>query len=59
MTTFHFVPYSFAAVTDIDTSGIQALEELYKSLHKKDIQVILIPYVQDHFKFDFMHVTFL
>lgn len=28
-----------SAVTDIDTSGIHALEELYRSLHKKDIQV--------------------
>ncbi|GMP39068.1 hypothetical protein CsSME_00010052 [Camellia sinensis var. sinensis] len=26
-------------VTDIDTSGIHALEELYRSLHKKDVQV--------------------
>lgn len=29
-----------AAVIDIDTSGIHALEELYKSLAKHDIKVI-------------------
>ncbi|KAL2513683.1 Sulfate transporter 1.3 [Forsythia ovata] len=28
-------------VTDIDTSGIHALEDLYKSLQKRDIQLIL------------------
>lgn len=28
-----------AAVTDIDTSGIHALEELYRSLQKREIQV--------------------
>ncbi|KAI3810309.1 hypothetical protein L1987_19921 [Smallanthus sonchifolius] len=28
-------------VTDIDTSGIHALEELHSSLHKKDVQLIL------------------
>ncbi|GAA0170439.1 transporter [Lithospermum erythrorhizon] len=28
-------------VTDIDTSGIHALEELYKSLQKRDVQLIL------------------
>ncbi|KAI3924592.1 hypothetical protein MKX01_003732 [Papaver californicum] len=28
-------------VTDIDTSGIHALEDLHKSLHKRDIQLIL------------------
>ncbi|CAL5329633.1 unnamed protein product [Camellia sinensis] len=28
-------------VTDIDTSGIHALEELYRSLHKKDVQLVL------------------
>lgn len=31
-------PY-FAAVIDIDTSGIQAFEELYKSLQKQEVQV--------------------
>lgn len=30
---------TFSAVTDIDTSGIHALEDLYKSLQKRDIQV--------------------
>ncbi|KAK1580887.1 hypothetical protein Q3G72_001030 [Acer saccharum] len=28
-------------VTDIDTSGIHALEELYRSLQKRDVQIIL------------------
>jgi anti-anti-sigma regulatory factor len=28
-----------AAVIDIDTSGIHALEDLYKSLQKREIQV--------------------
>jgi hypothetical protein len=28
-----------AAVIDIDTSGIRALEDLYKSLQKREIQV--------------------
>ncbi|KAI3981077.1 hypothetical protein MKX01_032217 [Papaver californicum] len=28
-------------VTDIDTSGIHALEDLHKSLHRRDIQLIL------------------
>lgn len=32
----------FSAVTDIDTSGIHALEDLYKSLQKRDIQVHII-----------------
>lgn len=33
-------PFAFgAAVTDIDTSGIHALEELYRSLQKREIQV--------------------
>lgn len=36
-----FVIWRFfvAAVTDIDTSGIHAIEELYKSLQKRDVQV--------------------
>lgn len=34
----YIVPY-FAAVIDIDTSGIHAFEELYKSLQKQDVQV--------------------
>jgi len=28
-----------AAVTDIDTSGIHALEELHRSLQKRNVQV--------------------
>lgn len=32
-----------AAVTDIDTSGIHALEELHRSLQKRDIQVNALP----------------
>lgn len=32
--------FDLAAVIDIDTSGIHALEELYKSLLKRDIQVL-------------------
>ncbi|KAG8364128.1 hypothetical protein BUALT_Bualt19G0094600 [Buddleja alternifolia] len=30
-----------SAVTDIDTSGIHALEDLYKSLRKRDVQLVL------------------
>lgn len=30
----------FAAVTDIDTSGIHAFEQLYRSLQRRDVQVI-------------------
>lgn len=30
-----------AAVTDIDTSGIHAVEELYASLQKRNVQLIL------------------
>ncbi|CAN1236227.1 Sulfate transporter 1.3 [Linum grandiflorum] len=33
--------YIGTAVTDIDTSGIHAFEELYRSLKKRDIQLIL------------------
>lgn len=29
-----------AAVTDIDTSGIHALEDLFKNLKKREIQVV-------------------
>ena len=33
-------PFAFgAAVTDVDTSGIHAMEELYRSLQKREIQV--------------------
>jgi high affinity sulfate transporter 1 len=35
------VVIEMAPVTDIDTSGIHALEELYRSLKKRDIQLIL------------------
>ncbi|KAL5787607.1 hypothetical protein ACOSP7_004556 [Xanthoceras sorbifolium] len=38
------IPYlivELSPVTDIDTSGIHSLEELYRSLQKRDIQVIL------------------
>lgn len=33
----------FPAVTDLDTSGIHALEELYRSLQKRDVQVYAQP----------------
>lgn len=39
-------------VTDIDTSGIHALEELYRSLQKREIQLVLAnpgPVVIDKF----------
>ncbi|KAJ9167053.1 hypothetical protein P3X46_021735 [Hevea brasiliensis] len=36
-----FLIVEMSPVTDIDTSGIHALEELYKSLQKKDVQLIL------------------
>ncbi|XP_050206407.1 sulfate transporter 1.3 [Mercurialis annua] len=36
-----FLIVEMSPVTDIDTSGIHDLEELYKSLLKKDIQLIL------------------
>lgn len=36
---FDFFFYFLSAVTDIDTSGIHALEELYRSLEKREIQV--------------------
>ncbi|XP_015571601.1 sulfate transporter 1.2 [Ricinus communis] len=38
---FQFLIVDMSPVTDIDTSGIHALEELYKSLQKKEIQLIL------------------
>ncbi|XP_043810181.1 sulfate transporter 1.3 isoform X2 [Manihot esculenta] len=34
-----FLIVEMSPVTDIDTSGIHALEELHKSLHKRDVQV--------------------
>ncbi|CAN1345445.1 High affinity sulfate transporter 2 [Linum perenne] len=36
-----FLIVEMSPVTDIDTSGIHAFEELYKSLKKRDIQLIL------------------
>lgn len=41
ITIIQFVIYDFVitAVTDIDTSGIQALNELHRSLQKRDAQV--------------------
>ncbi|KAI6687698.1 hypothetical protein NL676_024526 [Syzygium grande] len=36
-----FLLVEMSPVTDIDTSGIHALEELYKSLQKRDIQLVL------------------
>ncbi|XLU31362.1 hypothetical protein S245_067428 [Arachis hypogaea] len=30
-----------SSVTDIDTSGIHAFEELYKTLQKREVQLIL------------------
>lgn len=37
----HHLIVEMSTVTDIDTSGIHALEELYRSLKKKDIQLAL------------------
>ncbi|XWS23855.1 hypothetical protein CRYUN_Cryun28dG0051000 [Craigia yunnanensis] len=39
--TIQFLIVEMSPVTDIDTSGIHALEELYRSLQKKDVQLIL------------------
>ncbi|KAK1308506.1 Sulfate transporter 1.2 [Acorus calamus] len=36
-----FLIVELSPVTDIDTSGIQALEELFKSLQKREIQLVL------------------
>ncbi|XP_057973923.1 sulfate transporter 1.3 [Malania oleifera] len=36
-----FLIVEMSPVTDIDTSGIHALEELHRSLQKKDIQLVL------------------
>ncbi|EOA37411.1 hypothetical protein CARUB_v10011339mg [Capsella rubella] len=36
-----FLIIEMSPVTDIDTSGIHALEDLYKSLRKRDIQLVL------------------
>jgi len=37
----HHLIVEMSPVTDIDTSGIHALEELYRSLQKRDIQLVL------------------
>ncbi|XWS15043.1 hypothetical protein CRYUN_Cryun35bG0060600 [Craigia yunnanensis] len=39
--TIQFLIVEMSPVTDIDTSGIHALEELYRSLQKKNVQLIL------------------
>ncbi|XVF36766.1 hypothetical protein REPUB_Repub19eG0086700 [Reevesia pubescens] len=39
--TIQFLIVEMSPVTDIDTSGIHALEELYRSLQKKGVQLIL------------------
>lgn len=36
-----FLIVEMSPVIDIDTSGIQALEELHQSLHKRDVQLVL------------------
>ncbi|KAK3012071.1 hypothetical protein RJ639_011964, partial [Escallonia herrerae] len=36
-----FLIVEMSPVTDIDTSGIHALEELHKSLHKRDVQLVM------------------
>ncbi|XP_052190756.1 sulfate transporter 1.3-like isoform X1 [Diospyros lotus] len=36
-----FLIVEMSPVTDIDTSGIHALEELYRSLQKRDVQLVL------------------
>ncbi|OIW02397.1 hypothetical protein TanjilG_04990 [Lupinus angustifolius] len=40
-TKIQFLIVEMSPVTDIDTSGIHALEELYKSLQKREIQLVL------------------
>ncbi|XP_038717335.1 sulfate transporter 1.3-like [Tripterygium wilfordii] len=40
-TTIQFLIVEMSPVTDIDTSGIHALEDLYKSLQKRGIQLVL------------------
>lgn len=32
--------FCFAAVTDVDTSGIHALKELHRGLQKREVQVV-------------------
>ncbi|XP_054788355.1 sulfate transporter 1.3-like [Prosopis cineraria] len=40
-TRIKFLIVEMSPVTDIDTSGIHAFEELYKSLQKRDVQLVL------------------
>ncbi|KAF3445767.1 hypothetical protein FNV43_RR10944 [Rhamnella rubrinervis] len=41
MSNIQFLILEMSPVTDIDTSGIHALEELYRSLQKRDVQLVL------------------
>ncbi|CAE6127994.1 unnamed protein product [Arabidopsis arenosa] len=41
MPAIKFVILEMSPVTDVDTSGIHSIEELFKSLEKQDIQLIL------------------
>uniref|UniRef100_M1AK69 Sulfate transporter 2 n=1 Tax=Solanum tuberosum TaxID=4113 RepID=M1AK69_SOLTU len=36
-----FLIVDMSPVTDIDTSGIHAFEELHRSLHKREVQLVL------------------
>ncbi|AES97926.1 putative SLC26A/SulP transporter [Medicago truncatula] len=40
-TRIQFLIVEMSPVTDIDTSGIHALEELYRSLQKREVQLVL------------------
>ncbi|CAN6478090.1 unnamed protein product [Victoria cruziana] len=40
-TRFQFLVIAMSAVFDVDTSGIHALEELYRTLQKRDVQLVL------------------
>ncbi|KAH7524438.1 sulfate transporter 1.2 [Ziziphus jujuba] len=40
-TNIQFLIVEMSPVTDIDTSGIHAFEELYRSLQKRDVQLVL------------------
>ncbi|RDX72828.1 Sulfate transporter 1.3, partial [Mucuna pruriens] len=40
-TRIQFLIVEMSPVTDIDTSGIHALEELFRSLQKRDVQLVL------------------
>ncbi|XP_024930843.2 sulfate transporter 1.2 isoform X1 [Ziziphus jujuba] len=41
ITNIQFLIVEMSPVTDIDTSGIHAFEELYRSLQKRDVQLVL------------------